>query len=482
MLTSPTNGAHEASPPPAVAELRPPPDPIDVFRRLRVRPRCLFLDSIVSAGGRGRYSFVTADPFDWVESPADQPDGFAMLRSSSECLSAVPVPDLPPFQGGVAGLFSYDLGRSFERLPAPRYDEFGVPAVAAGLYDVVIAFDHEQNRCWIVSQGLPETDPQSRQRRARQRLAQFQQWLTTPSGNLPDGGEPRADRLPVGRLAPSYPVPGVPDLRSNFTRSGYLQAVQQVIDYIRAGDVFQVNLSQRLLYPAGVHAAVLYERLRRHNPAPFAAYLDAGTFQVCSTSPERCLRVHDRCVEACPIKGTRPRLSRPEADLFAADDLRQSDKDRAENVMIVDLVRNDLSRVCDADSVRVVRLCSLETYAYVQHLVSEVRGRLADGTTPYDLLERTFPGGSVTGAPKIRAMEIIAELEPTARGAYCGCLGYVGFDGSMDTSILIRTVTSRRGWWQIPVGGGIVAPSSPAREYDETWHKAEGMLRALAVR
>ena len=191
------------------------------------------------------------------------------------------------------------------------------------------------------------------------------------------------------------------------------------------------------------------------------------------------MRVEQGQVETRPIKGTRPRGRRPEADLFAGDELRASDKDRAENVMIVDLLRNDLSRTCLPDSVRVSQLCRLETYQYVQHLVSVVEARLRDDATPIDLLRTSFPGGSVTGAPKIRAMEIIAELEPTVRGAYCGSLGYIGLDGRMDTSILIRTITAAGGWWQLPVGGGIVAQSSPRDEYEETWHKAAGMLKAL---
>ncbi len=220
-------------------------------------------------------------------------------------------------------------------------------------------------------------------------------------------------------------------------------------------------------------------RLRRRNPATFAAYFDLGEFQIASASPERFLQVRDRRVEARPIKGTRRRSPWPEADLFAGDELLESQKDRAENVMIVDLLRNDLSRVCEPETVHVADLCRLETYEFVQHLVSVVRGNLGPEYGPLDLLAAAFPGGSITGAPKVRAMEIIAELEPTARGPYCGSLGYLGFDGTMDTSILIRTITAGRGWWQFPVGGGIVAQSDPQREYEETWHKAEGLLRAL---
>jgi para-aminobenzoate synthetase component 1 len=280
-------------------------------------------------------------------------------------------------------------------------------------------------------------------------------------------------------LAPQFEVRGHNGLTSNFSKEGYLRTVRRAIDYIHAGDVFQVNLSQRLLHAACGPSIELYCRLRDQNPAPFAGYLDGGDWQLASASPERFVRVDAGHVETRPIKGTRARVRRPEADLFAGDELRASDKDRAENVMIVDLVRNDLSRTCQPDSVRVSQLCGLETYEYVQHLVSVVEAQLREGATPIDLLRTSFPGGSVTGAPKIRAMEIIAELEPTVRGAYCGSLGYIGLAGQMDTSILIRTITAARGWWQLPVGGGIVAQSNPDEEYAETWHKAAGILRAL---
>jgi para-aminobenzoate synthetase component 1 len=243
--------------------------------------------------------------------------------------------------------------------------------------------------------------------------------------------------------------------------------------------VFQVNLSQRLLHPATMHPIALYRRLRELNAAPMAAYFDLGPAQILSASPERLVRVTERQVQTRPIKGTRTRSIRPEADLFAGADLKQSEKDRAENVMIVDLMRNDLARVCRPDSVEVTQLCELESFAYVQHLVSTVIGRLRDEFTPLDLLQAVFPGGSVTGAPKIRAMEIIAELEPTVRGPYCGSIGYIGLDGAFDTSILIRTITSAGGWWQLPVGGGVTSQSVPHLEYEETWQKAEGLLRAL---
>jgi para-aminobenzoate synthetase component 1 len=280
-------------------------------------------------------------------------------------------------------------------------------------------------------------------------------------------------------LAPQFAVDRAGNLTSNFSADAYRRAIQQTIDYIHAGDVFQVNLSQRLLHAACSSSVDLYCRLRERNPSPFAGYLDGGYWQIASASPERFVRVDNGHVETRPIKGTRARAQRPEADLFAGDELRASDKDRAENIMIVDLLRNDLSRTCRPESVRVSQLCGLETYEYVQHLVSVVEATLRNDLTAIDVLRTAFPGGSVTGAPKIRAMEIIAELEPTVRGAYCGSLGYIGLDGRMDTSILIRTITAARGWWQLPVGGGIVAQSNPQEEYEETWHKAAGMLRAL---
>jgi para-aminobenzoate synthetase component 1 len=389
------------------------------------------------------------------------------------------VPQLPPFQGGAAGLLSYDLGRQLERVARPAIDEFNVPAMAVGLYDVVAAFDHVERRAWLISQGFPELDALPRKQRAAERLAQFRGWINASQPAERPVGLATLPPVAAADLAPQFAVGRGEDLTSSFSEANYLRAIRHAIEYIHAGDIFQVNLAQRLLHPAVDDSVSLYLRLRRRNPATFAGYFDLGVFQIVSASPERFLRVQDRQVEARPIKGTRQRTAQPEADLFAGDELQQNVKDRAENIMIVDLLRNDLSRVCTPESVRVSELCRLETYEFVQHLVSVVSGRLQEGSGPLDLLRAAFPGGSITGAPKVRAMEIIAELEPTARGAYCGSLGYLGFDGALDSSILIRTITAGRGWWQAPVGGGIVAQSEPRGEYQETWHKAEGLLRAL---
>jgi para-aminobenzoate synthetase component 1 len=465
---------------PVVEELVPAPGAEEVFLRMCRRPHCLFLDSALEHPALGRYSFVAADPFDFLRLPADGTDGLGGLARRMAGLRTETLAGLPPFQGGAAGLLSYDLGRSLERLPQPQIDEFRVPALAVGLYDVVVALDHVEGRAWIISQGLPELDPARRRRRAARRLKEARLWLTGKDVERAcRRRQPQLSAVAAAELAPQYPVEGPPGLTSNFSRAGYLRAVRRAIEYVFAGDVFQVNLAQRLLFPARDDAVSLYLRLRRRNPAPFAGYFDLGPFQIVSASPERFLKVSAGRVETRPIKGTCRRSDEPESNRLAEHQLRLSEKDQAENVMIVDLLRNDLSRVCRPESVCVSQLCQVETYQYVLHLVSAVCGRLREECTPINLVRAAFPGGSVTGAPKVRAMEIIAELEPTARGAYCGSLGYLGFDGSLDLSILIRTITAGRGWWQAPVGGGIVAQSDPELEYEETWHKAEGLVRAL---
>ncbi|HEY7423542.1 MAG TPA: aminodeoxychorismate synthase component I [Gemmataceae bacterium] len=470
-------------------------DPWEAARRLAHLPHLLLLESVFSHPTLGRYSFVTAEPFDWlrarersrdregaegVSAPSrsrlEQANPFVMLQERLRPWRVETIPGLPPFQGGAAGLFGYDLCHHIERLPRPRFDEFETPDLAVGFYDWVIAFDHAQRRAWIISAGLPEAEPDRRRRRALLRLETVKRRLISPIGNREQGTGNRKEAAVPCSL---FPVPCLRGVFSNFNRPGYLAAARRAIEYVHAGDCFQVNLSQRLLHAATLAPLELYGRLRERNPAPFAGYFDLGDFVVVSASPERFLRVEDGRVETRPIKGTRPRGATPAEDRQQRDELLRSAKDRAENVMIIDLLRNDLGRVCAYGSVRVPAVCRLESYRTVHHLVSEVVGRLRPGLGPIDLLRAAFPGGSVTGAPKVRAMQIIAELESTARGPYCGSLGYIGFDGSMDTNILIRTFTVGRGWMQFPVGGGIVADSTPEAEYEETLHKAEGLLRAL---
>ena len=488
------------APAPLIHELAPAPEPVDTCARFRDLPFLLFLDSAPPTDPEhlGRYSFLAADPATAVRSKGlltqelvegswirVAGDPLAHIGALVAAHATAPVTELPPFQGGAAGYVAYDWGMMLERVPRARYDDLAVPDLLLGLYDWVIAWDHAAGRAWVISTGIPERGV-ARQRRAAERLAFVNDRLGRPgAGGLParqkdavaPGAPARSARCSV---APSYPVPGIPGVRSNFTREGYLNAVGRVIEYVYAGDIFQANLSQRLEAPLVGTPLDLYRRLRQRNPAPFSAFLDFGDLVVASSSPERFLQVQpDGRVETRPIKGTRPRGLSPEHDAALARALVESDKDRAENVMIVDLLRNDLSRVCRAGTVRVPELFAVEHYATVHHLVSTVVGELAPEHGAVDLLRAAFPGGSITGAPKVRAMQIIAELEPTQRAAYCGSIGYLSLTGALDTSIVIRTclVLGRDVYFQ--VGGGIVADSDPEQEYRETLDKARGLIAAL---
>jgi para-aminobenzoate synthetase component 1 len=480
-------------------------DPIEVVRRFLDLPYLLYLDSATGAAlageghQLGRYSFLAADPARIVRSkgrrtevggPAGpwarvDADPLVAARDLLAPFTAEPISGLPPFQGGAAGYIGYDYGAVLERLPATRFDDLAIHDVVLGLYDWVIAWDHRLETAWIVSTGLPETGP-ARAARARERIRMVRERLEGPPRPAPRTPKP-AGPSAAGTEAPSYPVVGVEGadpigLRSTFTHRGYLDAVTRVREYIVAGDIFQANLSQRFQAPLVEPAFDLYARLRRSNPAAFAAYLDFDELQVMSASPERFLRLDEnrRHVETRPIKGTRPRGLGPMHDLALGRALSESDKVRAENVMIVDLLRNDLSRVCRPGTVRVPELFALEQHPTVHHLVSTVVGELDPSADAIDLLRAAFPGGSITGAPKVRAMEIIAELEPSQRGVYCGAIGYVSTTGALDTSIVIRTYLALRGRVYFQAGGGIVADSDPELEYRETLDKARALIRALA--
>jgi len=488
---------------PLVQELIPVPDPVECCARLRGLPYLLFLDSARDPGRLGRYSFLAADPAIVVhgkgaraavldtrtgtETPLTT-HALAGVRALLAPHLTEPIPDLPPFQGGAAGYLAYDWGAVLERLPSPRYDDLAIPDVIFPIYDWVIAWDHLEHRAWLISTGLPETGTEKSQRcenrleEVLDRLASYS--LSTEILSALSSTPTHAHPL---EPAPSYPVsdtefPASLDLRSSFTHRGYLDALTTVREYIVAGDIFQANLSQRFEAPLTESPWALYQRLRAINPAPFAAFLDFGAVTVASASPERFLSLDTaRQIEARPIKGTRPRGVYPAHDAALGRALQESIKDRAENLMIVDLMRNDLSRVSLPGSVRVPELFALERYATVHHLVSTVTGTLEPGRDAVDLLCATFPGGSITGAPKVRAMEIIAELEPSRRGVYCGSIGYISVTGVMDTSIVIRTYQAVHGRVYFSAGGGIVADSDPEQEYRETFDKARALIRALTA-
>jgi para-aminobenzoate synthetase component 1 len=487
---------------PVVEALVPPPDPVRCCELLEGLPYRLFLDSAARGTRLGRYSFVTADPIAVVRSKGARTERLDLPRGNrrpvaGDALDAVhalltphasdPVAGLPPFQGGAAGYLAYDWGRVLERLPAPRHDDLALSDVVLGVYDWVLAWDHDESHAWLVSTGLPETSAAARIRRAVARAAAVTQRLRSegPSRSAPAAmAAPWSARRPP---APSYPVEGGwwnprLALRSSFTHTGYLEAVARVREYIFAGDIFQSNLSQRFEAPLTEPPWELYRRLRVRNAAPFAAFLDFPDAVVLSASPERFLRVDvGGQVETRPIKGTRPRGVGPEHDGALGQVLSESEKDRAENLMIVDLMRNDLSRVCAPGTVRVPELFTLERFATVHHLVSTVVGQLAPGRDALDLLRAAFPGGSITGAPKVRAMEIIAELEASERGVYCGAIGYWSVTGALDSSIAIRTAVATADRIYFSAGGGIVADSDPEQEYRETLDKARGLIDALAT-
>jgi len=455
-------------------------------------PNCVCFDSALPHEATGRFTFLAADPY-LVRTIAPGAPLRSVRQALEEAAEAVARPDAAasplcpcPFHGGLVCMWSYDLGRYFEELPIPahRFTDNDFPLFWAGLYDVVLGIDHRERRAWLVSQGLPSLHPDERRRRAASRLERFR--LLLERAEREPGTRSRGRRAEPTRAMPSAFPPGplrplAGGVRSNFSKEEYLEAVRRVVRYIRAGDVFQVNLSQRLYLPAACEPISAYLALRRRNPAPMGGFLDLGQRQLLSTSPERLVRVQGDRVETRPIKGTRPRSPDPRRDAEAAAALAAGEKERAENTMIVDLLRNDLSRVSRPESVRVTAWNRVESYPGVHHLVSVIESNLLPGKTWRDVMQAVFPGGSITGAPKIRAMQIIAELEPHARGPYCGSLGYVSFSGSADFNILIRTVLADRGWWIVPVGGGITAQSDPRDEYAETWDKARAMVAALTA-
>ncbi len=454
------------------------------FDRLSQLPGCLWLDSAsrsplgrsVDQSELDRYSFITADPVGRLVASVGQEDPWPQLHRWANELPTASCPDLPPFQGGLAGLIGYEAATWLEDIPVARDNDFPTAAMSIGLYDWTIALDHRTGQAWLISQGITADSNVSLQS-AIQRADQIETLLTDCDCQL-DTSETQAFEI---QATARQPIDLRGETPSNFSSQDFRSAVVDIVQRIRRGDCFQVNLAQRLLRVADCPAAELYQRLRRSNPAPFGGYYDGGDFAVLSSSPEGFLSVRDSVVRTRPIKGTIARTGNAHLDALLAEQLRGSAKDRAENVMIVDLMRNDLSRVCTDESVTVTKLCQVERYQYVQHLVSVVQGRLRKNASVVDLLQACFPGGSITGAPKIEAMRVIAELEPNPRGPYCGSLGYISCSGAADFNILIRTITASGGHWQIPVGGGITARSIPKSEESETWAKAEGMLRATVT-
>ncbi len=434
-------------------------DPAVLFQRVAHRPGVFFLDSCLRRESRDRYSFLGFDPFAWIDVTDEASQrlrrAFSLWRVSTEC----PVTPLPC---GMVGVLAYDVGKAVD--PGKKRIE-GVVRAVAGCYDRVATVDHLARKVYLTSCGWPEQDARLREQRARQRLDQMARCLFDP-----DPGE-AAEEVLDGFFGP---------IREEMPLAAYLSRARRALGYIARGEIYQVNLTRRFSATGrNISASRLYHRLRAMSPAPFAGYFDAGSTKIVSSSPEGFLRLTGRRVETYPMKGTRPRGRTPQEDIRLKEDLRRSRKDAAELLMITDLLRNDLGRVCAYGSIRVPEHRRLEEYATVFQTTSRIEGRLAKDKDPLDLLDACFPGGSITGCPKIRAMDIIRELEPVPRGFYTGSLGYLSFTGAMDWNILIRTMMVQADRVEFHVGGGIVADSTPEGEYEETLVKAEAMRRCL---
>lgn len=445
-------------------------DPLRVFAAFEHLPYSLLFDSADRKHPDARYSFIVSHPIETIESAGEQitvtnwheqkkikgnPFNILKKRIKKWVQETETVRGLPPFQGGAAGMFGYDLARTLEKLPSSAKGNPDMPDMAVGIYDQVITFDHHKNQTWLITHA-----------RNYNEACKKQNYLLTMIHHGPD--------------VPVYEGEAL-EWESNFDSASYRKTIRKTLDYIRSGDIFQANIAQRFdaALPPDLNPFAHYTRLRTVNPAPFAGYMNLGGIRIASASPERFLKLKDSCVETRPIKGTRPCLADAVRDQSSRESLQTSEKDRAENTMIVDLLRNDLSKVCRAESIRVPELCKLESFAGVHHLVSTVSGQLKEGVDAIDLLTACFPGGSITGAPKIRAMEIIEELEPTRRGPYCGAMGYIGFDGAMDSNILIRSLVYEHGAVSLQTGGGITAGSDPEAEYRECFDKAEAVFRSF---
>jgi len=454
--------------------------PLSVYLKLADGPDAYLLESVEGGETWGRYSIIglpcsrrfslrgtrmtvceegVAVREEEVQDPLDY------VTQLQQEFRAPRLGQLPVFTGGLVGYFGYEIVQRFEPRLADyeKRDEIGTPDMVLMLSEELAVFDNLAGRLYLIV-NIDPSAPEA--------------WATAQRRL-----DKLAHRLRCGRQVYGEPVSRAPvaetDFHYGFSRKDFIAAVERCKEYILAGDIFQVVLSQRMSVPFRARPLDVYRALRALNPSPYMYFIDLGDTQIVGSSPEVLVRVQNRRVTVRPIAGTIHRGATAAEDRALAEQLLADPKERAEHVMLVDLGRNDVGRVSRTGTVGLTDDMVIERYSHVMHIVSTITGNLRAGMNMFDLLRAAFPAGTVAGAPKIRAMEIIAELEPTARGAYCGSLGYLGFDDALDLSILIRTITAGRGWWQAPVGGGIVAQSDPKAEYEETWHKAEGLVQAM---
>jgi para-aminobenzoate synthetase component 1 len=463
------SGAHE----PLIREIELPASFEECYGRIGSRSPYAALLSGGSDYPFGRFSYIGCDPYlvfrssgshqtielpDRVEYRSGDP--FETLKEIIEGCEVISDWNEAPFYAGGIGAFGFDLGQFIERLPMRAAVNLLLPDLIFTVYRTILIHDRLTGKTSVSSVEYAEERGDGR---AAERCAdRARRWMEEP-----------VVEAPAPAIAKTRPPV------SNFTREQYLRAVEKALEHIRAGDIYQVNLSQQFRAGLSSSPTAYFEKLRSINPAPFGAYLNCGDFKIISSSPERFLKKSGRRVETRPIKGTRPRGAAAATDAALARELIHSEKDNAELAMIVDLERNDLGRVCEFGSVKVSEEKTLESYATVHHLVATVNGTLREGCGPVELLRATFPGGSITGCPKIRSIDIIDELEPTRRGFYTGSIGWIGFNGDMDTNIVIRTLVAKGGEVWFNVGGGIVADSDPAAEYQETLDKGRALVEAL---
>ncbi len=466
--------------------------PVSAYRKIARGAYSFLLESVEGGERLARYSFIGTEPrlvaslrrrsarllqAGGRETRVTFHDPLDFVRELLAPFVPVPLPDLPRFQGGVVGYLAYECARYFERLPSPERDDLGLPEAVLMLADTLVVFDHVKHRMRVLSHAdvaAHRGDVDAAYAAAVRQIEAIVRRLEGEGKDQPrgaNGAGSRATSLEGRSLAPT--------VTSTFTREQYEAAVRRAIEYVRAGDIIQVVPSQRLSRPLTAHPFTVYRALRAINPSPYMYLLHLDDTYVVGASPEMLVQVEDGIVRTRPIAGTRPRGANDAEDAALAADLLADEKERAEHIMLVDLGRNDVGRVCAPGTVRVSTLMEVEKYSHVMHLVSQVEGQLAPGRTAYDALRSCFPAGTVSGAPKIRAMEIIAELEPCKRGTYAGAVGYFSFDGNLDTAIAIRTMVIKDGVAHVQAGGGVVADSVPATEYQETLNKAAALLRAL---
>ncbi len=440
--------------------------PVSAFLKVKRGDYSFLLESVEGGERPSRYSLIGTEPYRVLRVPSGgDADPLDLIKEELERFRLIANPELPPFHGGAVGYLAYEAVRHFERLPVASDDPLQLPEALFQFVDTVLVFDHFKHVIKVVSHVRADGDIEQAYRTAQIRIDEMVERL---AGTMP----------PLPRDAPPQATGPV---RSNMDREEYLADVRRIIEYIVAGDVIQCVYSQRFSRETFVHPLNVYRTLRTVNPSPYTYYLEMGDHQIIGTSPELLVIVEEGVVATNPIAGTRPRGASPEEDAALEQELRSDEKELAEHVMLLDLGRNDIGRVSVPGTVRATRQLEVERYSHVMHLVSQVQGQLRPELDCFDAVRATFPAGTVSGAPKIRAMEIIAELEEDQRGPYAGALGYFGFGGNMETAITIRTIVMRDGVAAVQAGGGIVYDSKPQAEFEETVNKAKALFTALDI-